>query len=269
MSRDLFSEEGLDLTFSGEREHYEPGKDGFDRGLVDVFVGMYLDDLRRLVGTHQHKKLFKENVERFTVILDDIVDSEFNANIFIDAVVDGIALRLDEEGSENKLTNLGQLVDPLVQSLYNLGHNNFAIDGYSLPCYPTSLGSYLMGTKKAPLVVAYRADTGFFGHKVRNCSLTLVGNVFRAGAHSHDSEFHFEGDSQQVGYYSSNCSFYVKGMQFLPRGIDSPETPRECEFYVDMHMTRARVREFRSTYFFENRNRLFHPKGDGWEEVFP
>ncbi len=258
--------EGLPPHQAGE-ESYEPGACGFDRTLVEWLISLYDDEMLLIMDSNRMQSLFREYADLFTRELGEVAGSGFNANLFLDAVVRGIGEHLEESGCESRLTYLGHLLDPLVQALYDLGHNDFTIDCDALPCYPDSLGYYLGGEESRRLRAAYRADPGYFGHKTAHCDLTLVGNAFRLGTFSKWSGFSIEGEAHQVAHYSSHCSYRLRAFQCL--SVTS-EMPSDCEFRISQKMTPGRMRRLKGDNFFRQGNTILVPDGSGgWTEVRP
>src|SRR3989338_6147639 len=120
-----------DAVWQEEAEAYEPGIAGFGCNLVNSMADFYMSKVEDNESRGSGMPTHRQHLYAFRKMLGDIPPGEFNANLFIDAVLSSILERLSEKSPDDSLFylgSLGEFLDPLVQYLYNQGHNDFTID---------------------------------------------------------------------------------------------------------------------------------------------
>jgi len=270
VSRDLLDGlEGLEL--SDESETYEAGLEYEHQGLAGRIVDDWVERRFKEIGYDGIGKHVL--IPLYESLLEPI--ENFAHRPFLDAVVTSLWMR-EPEGSFLRIAMAKHLIDPLIQALYNLGHNDFDL---TLPPYLDkplgySLGT-LKGTRGRPLELTVR--TPFIqqlGCGAQYCKITLHGNAEYPGSgFARYSEFICEDAVEGVGKYPVEyCTFRVPTSDCISHVGDA----KHSQFYVSERVSMNEWLRFKQGSLFKDsdtfcdsyRNRLFEPDGkEGWREV--
>lgn len=204
-------------------------------GLVEKFLAVdiphYYD---RITGERMNKGL----VDLATAILEPRVTEEFNSQGFLDAVVFSLAeagepFYFCEMRSEQEL-----LIEPVLQALYNFGHNNLIVDPMPLQYPLTDLGFYLQGRPDNLLTFTHKDNLNCLGSNVKYCKIKNHGYV------------------RKLGQWAEHSIFYVDAP--ILTWLANPEALKDGEEDVICL----------PQDFFDNGNTLFVPDGEGgWRKL--
>ncbi len=210
--------EGLDEVLAAREpaEDYTPGSSGFLFSHVERLIEEFLDGsisdigkdiyaavgnspqgiAARLLPCHQREGFYRERTQQPVVAMRAerlsrlLPDGEFDANALLDTVIGGLSQRDYHDSfayfvGEPHL-DLSDLIDPLVQALYDRGHNDFVLDLTPLIDDEPSVNSIafgLKGSKERPLSLVCKGETAFFGGYVSDCRLRLDGDMSHDNSH--------------------------------------------------------------------------------------
>ncbi len=191
-----------------------------------------------------------------------------DANAFLDEVIARIAYSSDLDDHPS----LGAFIDPLVQVLFESGHNDFHIDLtpiQRLKGREDQLGFNLRGEKGRMLRASYRADAYVFARNCMHCELDLYGDCNNTDAAS-SSVLRFHGDVKDVGSCDQDSVFYVSSS--TPIGVTSLSAGNEFHVMLEekprlMHWLKRRglrsdIAHLEEMGFWERGNRLLvHDNG--------
>lgn len=203
--------------------------------LVERFLAL---DLIMMHFRTTEEKIYGELTAQATAIIEPYNTEEFNPQGFL-----GTAVHLLAESGEpvfwvDVRAEPDYLIEPMLQALYNLGHNSLIVDPMHLPYPPTDMASYLHGEPGNPLAFSYNGPVGWLGNNARHCRIKTGGYVKVLGKDAEDS------------------TFYVKAR--IRRWTASPEELKdEMEDIIYLPLG-----------FFDKGNKLFVPGGEsGWKEL--
>ncbi len=265
--------EGLaDAVRQEEAEAYEPGLAGFGHGLVENVADFYMGKVEENESRGGGMPTRRQHLYAFRKMLGDIPPGEFNANLFIDAVLSSILERLSESPFDDIMANLdylGEFLDPLVQHLYNQGHNEFSIDLTRMEKYPPSVATEIRGTKKRPLRLTCHGELYFFGSDSRHCVLTNQGNVFYCGDYASSCDIRIFGKAANAALMANGSAFTLADHKVLYNFEGQTlSLPEDCTFYISKELTPYQQKRLRKGGLLGNGNRIFHQgKDSAWEEV--
>ena len=270
-------------------EAYTPGDCGYDRGILAGTLAHFASQERdRWLLRTTARDSFKDTLrERL------LASSGFDGQAFLDEVVRRYDAAVDFEGCSFGSDDLGMLLNPVLQVLYDLGKNCLSLDLGERENYPGEMPCGLSGREEAPLVLTYtspchdqfrsfaigmRVPHGSMADGVRHCSLRLEGWTYYLGTSSEDSVFHFDGHAEKMGHYSKRCAYYLHGVgkasvSLLPQR--TWETSREEDgFSLLFSRRRGDSERILNTtlwqQFWQEGNRILIPDGAvSWKEVTP
>lgn len=252
---------------------YEPGVVGFGRDLVERVTEYYMDEIRRSAPVQLGDELgfFRKHLRAFGRMLGDVPPERFNANLFLDAVMSSIDDRLCASGSEDHLTEIGALIDPLVQYFYRKGHNDFVVDFREMEKHPLDLGSSLRGTKKRPLGLTCYGNLLLFGKGASNCALALEGDAYFCGFLVDSCDIRVSGKAEYAATYATGSTFtFANHKSIYFDDTNRKALPDDCTFYITKELTRAQQYRIKKGGLFSHGNRVFHQPDEGaWEELYP
>ncbi len=264
--------EGLPRLAEGG-EAYEPGVAGFGRDLIERVTEYYMDEIRRSAPMQLGDEAgsFRKHLRAFGRMLGDVPPEGFNANLFLDAVMSSIDERLCASGSEDHLTEIGALIDPLVQYLYRKGHNDFVVDFREMEKHPLDLGSSLRGTKKRPLRLTSYGNLLLFGKGASHCALTLYGDAFFCGFLADSCDIRVSGKVEYAATYAAGSTFtFANQKSIYFNDTNRKALPDDCTFTITKELTRAQQYRIKKGGLFSHGNRVFHHGKDGeWKELYP
>ena len=244
--------EGLPVGEGDSTGPYTPGA-GSNGELVKLFAEWYYS----LSGWISLPAL----VEDFTRILTNHTQEDIDPHSFLDAVV----MEASADGGRVSSYSDG-LFSALVQTLYTLGHNGFALD---LSFYDTedaiTLAEGLGGSEERPLEILYRGiSVNMLGAYTENCVVRLEGSAVYCGSHSLNSEFTVTGRMAllNVGQNAQSCVFRLGEPDYCEDMLGEylDDYPKETAEPAVVYL--------RNRGFFRDENRLYVPNSGGrWREV--
>ena len=259
--KDKVGKDGLEKGAS-----YKQGDPGYDPALVDEVMNWFLGIKRSdpYIVTDGNRDFFVKCVERCTDWLLPEVDGEFEHQNFLDALVRELTVRNAENFS---LARMDTLFSPLVQALYDLGHNGFSIDVFPLSQIPYRMASYLSGTEDNPLKLSYNGRAWSFGQYPTYCQLECFGEVYHmAGNKARDSEVVLHNPPEGMGDLALDTKFFLHGVDDI--AIPQRIYPPRLELVLKMGSSEDKITV--QNTFFKNRNSIYIPDGNGgWKEVPP
>lgn len=244
MSTGMF--EGLEGAVRPEDSgSYTPGEQGFDPESLDGVMRPYTWGI------------LPSNWNISVEMLRPLVEGGkvASADAFLDAVVGRI-----NSLEPGHLTGISRLLDPLVQALYDCGHNCFRLDLGEQFNWSWDLMSHLRGSEQRPLAVSCVVDVWRgFGLDARYCCLELTGNCAEGGQGSEHSVFRFSGLVKTAGRASGSCSYTLDSA----RSIKGHALPRGSEVYVRQEPEEWHLDRLAKSGFFNRGNRLYLLESDG------
>ncbi len=257
MSRSLFDD--FPELSSKKRETYTPAE-------LNAYSELF-DEIKLYWENTYMKNVFLsygEKVEDLDCIITNYVQEDIDPRQFLDAVV----LEASAKGASSFM--LTELMSPMLQALYNRGHNDFVIDFalYSLdrPVLATTLAHDLKAEPDRRLKAMFLGiDVTMFAQYVENCDLVLDGEVYHLGNDSTDSKFTVTKQVHLVplGQWASGCEFRLY-------------QPDYCESMLSEYILGELQPEEPALKFLENHgfwkrnNTLYVPDdSEEWSEVLP
>ena len=241
-----------------DRESYEPGKPHEFQAIIDSLVRQYDDGtLKRLFLDDCTWALgFERVVRHITPSLVPLTGRHDALDSFLECLF-AAACRNGE--------SLEYLLDPVVQALYILGHNNVTIDLSYDALGGTDLASCLesvLPDDDALALTVRAAGLDYFGWQAHYCDLTLMGDCRELGPSSDSSLFRLRGEATgNIGMWAENTEFYVTTLgkaRVCPLAIS-------CRVYTD-DLGEGDI----PFGFSRGGNRLYLADGKGgWTEVEP
>lgn len=254
--------DGLPAAASGGAgEDYERGILGYDLGAVDGLIALW--ESRDLFHLHIEDpwERLATSVSQINAVLGGSPVEKPDA--LIEAVVHRLSLSAEPNAHFTE-----DLLDPVVQALYEAGHNSFAVDLSPL-AWPESCAMYLSGREGRPLVASYAGKISRVASCCSSVDLTLDidGYVHSIGQQSKDSRMVMRAACGSVGWKGESCEFTLLGRM----GCINPYENRGCVFRTDnTELVEAELDDFREQGFFSRGNTLCVPDGKGsWKEVRP
>ncbi len=213
-------------------ESYEPGHP-VDPELVKTLLEPLVNPWPKLNYREPDalEKDFHARVGRVSELLrdEDIPD----ANALIEQVLLGTTRYIEKM----PCGRMDDIIGPLLQALYDRGHNDFFVDYHLLerPEQEFDPTAHLAGTAKRQLKATLAAPrTGWFGAYTDHCRLRLIGDAEMAGAYARNSEFEVEGWLDLLGHRADSCVFRVKRFGEYDRYSPiSGGHARSCVVYVE------------------------------------
>ncbi len=267
---------------------YKPGSGQYDSGLAGDLVRLYSSgELRKMCPHWAEEGGFRDLVG----ILEQRIASQadikgMDANIFLEDIASCILHGVELTGRPDAFSTL---LDPVMQALYNQGHNDLTIDFSLFPQDYLEVGGKLEGKEDRALRMTYTGTFKDVGFHVKHVRLELYGTSKWVGFHAHSSEFILHDRAPRLGWRGSGCTYHLlcdePGTGILLGG----NTPlRENKFYFHRGLSsdvqeRIRMRKAARRWlgerdvlcrdweqFFDKGNSIFIPKGEGeWEEIVP
>ncbi len=266
MSRDIFGEE-----LQGEheeREPYIPGTHRYNPTIIDEMIRAFVETDEEV--WHNQNILLAEFSGQLKMMED------FDAQTLLEDAVQ----RYPEAVPERHTYDADLFLNPLLEMLYTLGHNDLKVDLSSSPLEMNSNNFpwQLSGTKDnswkltyIPPKDSYRSSSMmYFGDELSYVHLHTIGDKYTVGYGSKNCDFTIEGDVEMIGMAARNCTY-----RFPLASRASIETVAEWEWEKDksilyrLHMThKYNVEVDVASGFFERGNIILIPDGNGgWSEV--
>jgi len=302
VSRDVL--DGLGgLERSVDRGFYEPGLEHDYSSHVDRITAIYID-----IGNNTGYRFAGLGGERgfndLTTEISEILEDEpaiEDPCSFIHDVIDAVRDATNEKAFQ--VTD-EIVLSPLLQALYNQGHNDFVFS-LEMKRPPPYLLRYLRGTKQNPMRISCSADARCVANRVEYVNLQFNGSINELGTAAKRSVLTANGEVNAAGSFAARTEFYVPSLGTLTK--DFVGFGEGCTFYVDgqfddsdatysqsfltyvlrrhgfwwdmnlndsklgSRLLRGVMKSFSKMGLNAYRNRLFIPSGDDgdWEEVFP
>lgn len=227
---------------------------------------------------------------RAGIIGEHLPDSISDADAFLDAVVLGLeragARDHDIHSGPGPVLRMSDILDPLVQALYDAGHNDFTVDLTPLgPDAVHGVGIGLAGTPEEPLSASYvYRDGGLtgFGNYMSDCRLVLQGDIAWHGFYLHcgrgafNADLAFLGkDCGAIGYGALSSSFTLKRLHDSGDSLGIMATAEDCSYNVGIEPSEDHLTVLKRDGFFgrwpnKKGNRLYRTTTSGSsEEVRP
>ena len=224
---------------------YTPGEQWFDPAALDAVIQPYTWGIL--------PREWNIAVEMLRPLVEG--DRVASPDAFLDAVVGRI-----NSLEEGRHAGISRLLDPLVQALYDCGHNCFRLDLSDSHQWAWDLMSHLHGSEQRPLSVSCVVDIGkTFGLDTRYCSLELTGSCDEGGGGSEHSVFSFSGKVKTAGRKSASCSYTLDSA----RAIQCHALPCGSEVYVRDEPDEWHLDRLTKSGFFNSGNSLYVIGSDG------
>ena len=167
-------------------------------------------------------------------------------------LLDDIVLRLER----SKLA-WSSVLDPLLQSLYYLGHHGLRITLRERARH-TSLAERLHG-EEVPLKAFYETGVCGFGEQALRCGLEFEGQAGDVARNARDSSFVVRGAARSIGERAYGCSFA------LSDGDGISPLAEASDFHVQ-RISEEKLDALRKSGFL-GKNRLYLFWHECWERV--
>ncbi len=249
---------------------------GYDAPAGRVEAGLAGVIIENAFSTHYPKARNGQDgltmrAESLRTALESGHGTAFDPDILLDEVIAEVH-RMDSLTDFEQTYWTSYLLDPLVQALYDMGHNCFLIDLAALgnqECLAIHLTGAIhdfAGNAAAPLTATYLTDSvTVFATDVRNCRLTLKGNASYAGASSSLSDLTLLASVGTCGIDAANCSFTLGAVEPV---LKSAQNLRHCEVYVKDGVSLPDRVDLHLKGFYRNSNTLYVPARDGgWRRL--
>ncbi len=256
MNRDIFDEK-LGKT-PEKREHYEPAQLYELQHIIDSLVREHMDGTLKQVHSDDVGWTvgFEDVVKHISPMLEPLKERPDEVNSFLDTLLFRAA---------DAKHNLEYLFCPVVQALYNQGHNDFTVDLSYYSLGKQDLISALHGEEDRPLKLTLNASGfNYFGWLVKHCELTLSGDCLDIACNAENSTFHIHnelGRTLYLGMGAQECDFYIDSLA----GVSVCGNAYNCNVYGTGNLN-AKI----PALFCKNGNKLFEPDPDNpgeWMEV--
>ncbi len=297
MSRDSILDE-LPIEKS-EMEHYEPGDSTYvkladtilRRMIADSAVGATLYEALDRARLHSSFGGFmyqqhRHRCEYLEELLQEYLPRDFQAQLFLDTILfHSLHPRQDIEDEQIDFSRLTTLGNPLIQALYRSGYNDLTLDLTCLPLKTGEVASYLsgkadesLGPLRLTVSTDYAANVGAY---VKNCDITVVGDVQKLGFKAEESVFRSTHEVIYSGRLAKNSDFYLNSALSIDvreeRGHHGgpPKYADGCNYFISSEVSALEKAWLEDSHFFsphwrDERCYLYVPDEAGqWEEVLP
>ena len=279
--------EGLEgILPAGEREQYEPGLPGVvGRGWIEPLIDAYLRGEFSMDYDYRREDAVKD----IRAELEGVAHhGEFDANRFLDTLLLRTSLTMEEKS----ILTLATLMNPLLQALYELGHNGFMLDMREMP-FVNSIANGLQGTPERPLelsLIGMWTSDAFewpclvhdIGSRTEHCIITMQGDVNMIGRESIRSEYIIDGAVYHLGIDGAQCTYRLTNPDSVRvRGYGWKHQLRRAfgmrskiqvlsSVRKEAHPSITAYATYLEPDFFGSGNTLLVPDGaGGWKEVTP
>ncbi len=263
-------------------EDYTPGDDAH-LALADEVIARYIEAnapgsaldrvLNRRYPYHYasrpgiHRHLARS--EALKDILTDLLQQDTDAQLFLDTIAQRCFFHAGSGGWDQP----ENFLNPLVQALYDCGHNGLSLDVSGLPLQRSGLATNLTGGED-PLRLSLRLDIAEdLAAYAKNCDLTLHGDIVTLAYEAKGSVFRCEGLVMEAGRLAEGCDFHVASARCIgtgPSSLDSSKRMKKCGFYLSSGVSDVELLWLSGEGFFSEGNRLYVPGKDApgeWAEV--
>lgn len=247
-------------------ESYTGGEAGAHQDLVRRLVGWATDTRTPYLGLDAEALHIRELLERHQVS---------DANAFLDEAVLQLAASAP---AEETFSASHHLLDPLVQALYDMGHDRLVLDLTLLEKRPLMIADFLHGTAERKLDLTIIGDLYCMGQQAHNCSIVCQGAVSGiAGSHAVTCDFLFSGSVSAAGPNAYGCTFDLPSWNAIPPPFEFTSSsqrdrrwtfPTECTYYVHGEVSEPAIEYYRRRGFFIAKNVLHYLTPDGvWRKA--
>ncbi len=218
---------------------YKQGSGGASYEAAEELVRQFLDvDLVQMYITATEPQIYGRLADLAASLILPYNIGEFNPQGFLDTAVHLLAEAGEPVYFVDAREEPDYLIEPVLQALYDLGHNSLIVDPMHLPYPPTDMASYLHGEPGNPLAFSYNGPVGRLGNNARHCRIKTGGGVRVLGKNAESSAF----------YVTAPITGWTANPEEMKEGRDDVIClPLE---------------------FFDRGNTLFVPGGSGdWKEI--
>ncbi len=276
-----------DIEPGKEREHYEPGKEHPTHQLGHHIAQMYLN----CKETYNERAL-KLITDYFLPELGELAEGEGSA------VLNTLCQRLEAEATGVHVQNISYLMAPLLNELYERGHNDFTLDFALLRDFPEYMLRHVKGSEDELMdltcIIPQKTwqkgcEVGKFSHYL---NMKITGGLLNVGCWSKNSDFTIGSEVRQIGFKAHNSVFRLQGIDSyeMDRAEENQFVDYEPVRYIEMlgSFSGLSIYQFSDCYrltlkhgddtflsyldkeFYDNGNRLLIPDNKGgWKEVTP
>lgn len=265
---------------------YIPGESGYDPGIVDdLFSNLVRMGIRDWIkGGRGGQMLREEYAPRFRLF------GSFDGQLLLNEIVrryNGVIVEARREDPGGR--NIHHLLNPLLQTLYDVGQNRLTLDMSDYPHTYGDLPGILAGSDEDSFSIRFIAgsETAMFsnvsegthvarsvGWNLDHVALHAVGSAFYFGDDCRNSDLTLDGHASKLGYGSSDCIFRLEGAEGAGVQMHAKhqwESISDGTAYT-LLVTRKGIcwgTELQLE-FWEEGNTLLVPDGSGgWKEVRP
>ena len=239
----------------GDSHTYDPGEAVLNEELVKEILESHFR------GTlHEIKPRLANDIrweaEHLESLLDSI-DKESQAQLLVDSLVTGLELNGEQYPS--------LLLSPLVQALYNKGHNNLKIDLAQFQDGSYRLAHGLKGKEGELLRLTISCPQVLdMGERLEHCHLTFSGHSFSLGYLCKNSILEQSGRTGHVGRYAKDCSITTDSV-YQADGLGL--AAESSQIYISK-MSQQDLHPFLHPEFFTKGNTLYVLDESGeWRET--
>ena len=264
--------EGLPEHRSQTYEAYQPGSLGYDPQLVER-----LRDWFPGISNLNFKSPKYTVLDELAYLAHELGPGNFPAlkpNAFLDALM---ALVIPEADNHH-LRTFYCLTDPILQTLYDVGYNNFVLN-IGKPDRSPWIGWELMGTERRPLTLKITGDVDTLGSLSQHCDFEVIGDIQSTGFKAKHCTFRLRGLVEELDLKARNsevidCTYYIESPEPLEQLCNTIypkwKLPQGCAFYVGSEIRQKTLSRFKNKLFFKYKNGLYIPDGnEGWLRVDP
>lgn len=244
---------------------YKPAPDSGDLALADELVTWFKE-------REPSRITFDDRVREMSARLEAVAD-DFDPNTFLDCLV----MQITERVNHNTISNIYNLIDPLLQTLYLEGHRKLMLDLSPfpnmtfLPPKDIYIAHSIHGEEKNKLKLQVWGDLYHIASSVSHCVIDCYGTVYgSAASHAKFSEMTFHKPAATVGANADSCVFHVRSWTCLPLTNPKGTMPKNCTYHVNQPIPKPCIETFKKKGFFDAGNTLIMRDHDNeWVKVNP
>ncbi len=236
----------------------------------------HLDLVRELVSWTSSKRTPYLGLDCAALSIRQLLEKHHvsDANSFLDGMVSELA---ECEPALETFSHSHYLLDPLVQALYDMGHDHLVLDATPLQKAPFMLADFLHGTAERKLTLTIMGDLTCVGQQALNCAITCTGTISGvAASHAVTSDFVFGKSVSSAGPNAYSCTFHIPSWNAIPSAFYYTSSgsadrrwtfPTECVYHVHGEVSEPALEYYRRQGFFLAGNILHYLTPDGvWHE---
>lgn len=266
-------------------EDYTPGDDAH-LALADEVITRYIEAHepgsaldRELNRRHSYGDTYSRpgirrhlaRSEALKDIISGILPQDADAQLFLDTAVQRCFLR----AGSVRWDRPAEFINPLVQALYDCGHNGLSLDVSGLTIERAELARNLTGAEERLRLSLRFGIAEDLAADTRDCDLTLRGDIVTLAYEARDSVFRCDGLVMEAGTLAEGCEFHIRSARAVearPSSLDRYRRMKKCSFYVSSGVSDAELLWLDGESFFHEGNRLYVPEEGApgeWAEVTP